>query len=218
MSRLFDPDAPLMRFLSRVADLMILNILWIILCIPVVTAGAATTALYRVCLNIAAQTDASVIREFFRTFRREFKPATLVWLVLLIPTALCAVNLWLLLSGRLPGSAVMPFICLLPLLLLIFLYAYVFAYVAMFRDGVLRTLRNALLLSIANLPRTILMAVLNLLPVILFLTVPEVFFRMLIVWLLVGFALAAYLNSRMLWKIFKKIAPGLSTGAAGIEE
>ena len=65
MSRLFDPDAPLMRFLSRVADLMILNILWIFLCIPVVTAGAATTALYRVCLNIAAQTDASVIRDFF---------------------------------------------------------------------------------------------------------------------------------------------------------
>ena len=218
MSRLFDPDAPLMRFLSRVADLMILNILWIFLCIPVVTAGAATTALYRVCLNIAAQADASVIRDFFRTFRREFKPATLVWLVLLIPTALCAVNLWLLLSGVLPGSAVMPFICLLPLLLLIFVYAYVFAYVAMFRDGVLRTIRNALLLSIANLPRTVLMAVLNLLPVILFLIVPEVFFRVLIVWLLIGFALAAYLDSRMLWKVFKKVAPELDTGAADMEE
>ena len=118
----------------------------------------------------------------------------------------------------LPGSAVMPFICLLPLLLLIFVYAYVFAYVAMFRDGVLQTIRNALLLSIANLPRTVLMAVLNLLPVILFLVVPEVFFRVLIVWLLIGFALAAYLDSRMLWKVFKKVAPELDTGAADMEE
>lgn len=207
MNRLFNLDSPIMQFLSRVADLVILNLLWLVLCVPIITAGAATTALYRVCLDMAAESDSGIVSTFFRTFKREFKPATLTWLVLLVPTILCALNIWLLLSGALNASIIMPAICLLPLLILVFVYAYVFGYIALFENGVWQTLRNALLLSIANLPRTLLMSLLNLIPVIWLLIHPVSFLRVGIIWILIGFALTAYVNARILRKVFTKFSP-----------
>ena len=181
MNRLFNPDAPVMQFLSRIADLVILNLVWLALCVPVVTIGAATTALYR---------------------------------VLLMPSALCAVNLWLLLGGALGASALMVLVCVLPLALLVFVFAYVFAYIATFENTIWQTLRNVLLLSIANLPRTLLMSILNLLPVILLLLTPATFLRLSIVWILIGFSLTAYLDAQILWRIVKKISPELAEGAS----
>lgn len=207
MNRFFNPDAPVMQFLSRMADLIMLNVLWLVLCIPVVTIGAATTALYRVCLNMCAGTDGSLFRDFFRAFRSNFKPATLTWLILLVPLALCYVNLWLLLNGALGTSIWMAGICLLPLLAVLFLLAYVFAYIAAFENTVPMTLRNALLLSLANAPKTILMVALNLLPLIMFFFVTEFFLRTSIFWILIGFALVMYLDARLIWGIFKRIAP-----------
>lgn len=214
MNRLFNPDAPVMQFLSRIADLVILNLVWLALCVPVVTIGAATTALYRVLLNMAAGTDGALMKDFFRAFRSNFKPATLTWLILLVPSALCAVNLWLLLGGALGASALMVLVCVLPLALLVFVFAYVFAYIATFENTIWQTLRNVLLLSIANLPRTLLMSILNLLPVILFLLTPATFLRLSIVWILIGFSLTAYLDAQILWRIFKKISPELAEGAS----
>ena len=57
MKALFNADSPLMRFLSRVADIMLLNALWLLCCVPIVTAGAATTAMYHVTLKLAAGAD-----------------------------------------------------------------------------------------------------------------------------------------------------------------
>lgn len=98
-------------------------------------------------------------------------------------------------------------ICLLPLLAVLFLLAYVFAYIAAFENTVPMTLRNALLLSLANAPKTILMVALNLLPLIMFFFVTEFFLRTSIFWILIGFALVMYLDARLIWGIFKRIAP-----------
>lgn len=214
MNRLFNPDSPIMQFLSRVADIIILNILWLVLCIPIVTIGAATTALYRVCLNMIAGTDSSILRDFFRAFRSNFKPATLTWLILLVPLALCAVNLWLLLSGALGASTLMTVACILPLIVLLCMFAYVFAYIATFENTIRMTLQNVLLLSLANAPKTLLMVVMNLLPLILFFFATEFFLRTSIFWILGGFALVMYLDARILWGIFKKLAPELDPAIA----
>lgn len=213
MNRLFNPDSPIMQFLSRVADIIILNVLWLVLCIPIVTIGAATTALYRVCLNMIAGTDSSILRDFFRAFRSNFKPATLTWLILLVPLALCAVNLWLLLSGALGASTLMTIACILPLIVLLCMFAYVFAYIATFENTIRMTLQNVLLLSLANVPKTLLMVVMNLLPLILFFAT-EFFLRTSIFWILGGFALVMYLDARILWGIFKKLAPELDPAIA----
>ena len=80
MNWLFDMDKPLMRGLSVVTDLIILNILTFICCLPVFTAGAAFTALYTIVIRIIRNEDGSVVKDYFRAFRSNFKKATLLWL------------------------------------------------------------------------------------------------------------------------------------------
>ena len=85
--RIFRYNSPLMTFLSRMADLMILNILYIVCCLPVLTAGAATTALYSCVMNLDEPDEQPVFRRFFRVFFKDFGRSTAlfgVWLVLMV--------------------------------------------------------------------------------------------------------------------------------------
>ncbi len=197
-----------MQFLSRIADLIILNLLWLLCCVPVVTVGAATAALYRATLNMATDTDkSSLIRGFFADFSANWKQATTVWLIMLIPTVVIVANIGLLLFGSLGNSFVMQVACLLPTVILLCIYAYIFAYVAQFEDKALVSIKNSLLLSISNFPKTLLMICVNLWPIgLLFLTmdvigwiVPYCFF--------VGGSLPAFLNSKMLMRTFRAVMP-----------
>ena len=71
---LFSYNSPVMRFLERVFDLVVLNLLTLVLCIPIVTAGAAITALYKTLFDIRQQKGRTLIT-FWQTFRAEFRPA-----------------------------------------------------------------------------------------------------------------------------------------------
>ena len=80
--KLFDDDSPLGRFLGRTIDLCVLNLLWLLLCLPVVTAGAATCALHWAIIQMR-QERPGLYRGFFHAFRRDFWQATALWLMLL---------------------------------------------------------------------------------------------------------------------------------------
>ena len=73
MSSFFNMDSPIMRFLSRICDLMILNILCIICCLPVVTAGASITALYTITLKMVRGEESYIFKGFLKAFKENFK-------------------------------------------------------------------------------------------------------------------------------------------------
>lgn len=68
MGKIFDMDSPVMRVLNRVGDLLILNVLMIVCCIPVITAGAAFTAMHYVLLKIVRGEEGYLIRGFLSPF------------------------------------------------------------------------------------------------------------------------------------------------------
>lgn len=80
---LFSQDSLFYRFMSAVWDLIVLNVLWIITCIPVVTVGAATTALYAVVFSYVDKNDGNIVRNFFKEFIRNMKKATILWMIVL---------------------------------------------------------------------------------------------------------------------------------------
>lgn len=87
MGNLFNPDALLWRWCSRILDVMILSLFWLFCSLPVVTVGAASTALYDAAVHGIRRDEAGVYARFFRTFRRELKtavPAALLWGAVLI--------------------------------------------------------------------------------------------------------------------------------------
>ena len=88
MGKLFDLDSPLMRVLSKMADLMILNLLMIVLCLPIVTAGAAFTAMHYVLLKMVRDEDSYLLKSFFKSFKLNFRQATIIWAIMLGITVL----------------------------------------------------------------------------------------------------------------------------------
>lgn len=204
--KLLDPDSPIMSFLARVADLVILNVLWLLCCLPVVTAGASTTAMYHVVRHLQEESISSVTRDFFRSFKSDFRQATPVYLLLLIPTAAVVMNAWIL-SAQ--SSDVVPVyvraIWMVSALMLTFVVSFVYPVMAYFDDTAWKTLRTAAVLAVAKLPRTVLISAINLLPIIMpFVSLPF-FLRVSIFWLLIGGSLTAYLNMLILRPVFKKI-------------
>ena len=87
MSKIFDLDSPFMRVLNRVADLMILNFLMIICCIPIITIGAACTGMHYVLLKIVRGEEGYLVRGFFKSFKQNFRQATILWLIMLLVIA-----------------------------------------------------------------------------------------------------------------------------------
>ena len=69
MGGFFSLDSKFMQVMSRVADLIILNVIYLVTCLPVVTIGAASTALYTVCFRLGTAREGSLVKGYFRAFR-----------------------------------------------------------------------------------------------------------------------------------------------------
>lgn len=151
MKWFFDMDNPVMRTLSLAADLIVLNLLAALCSLPLITAGAALTALFSQCILLVRGEESSVTRGFFRAFRANFKTATQLWLLFLAAGLL----LWL---DALAAAATLPVlrvgVAALSLLLLAVLL-FTFGLLARYENTVRGTLKNALSLSVAFFPRTL---------------------------------------------------------------
>lgn len=217
MQKLFHYNSPFIKWINRMGKLVILNILWLICCIPVITIGASTVSMYRVAIELAQKNnEVSVSNRFFRSFRSDFKHATFVWLILTIPSLLVLLNLGILATGGFGTSVITSIICLIPIPPLLFIHAYVFAYIATFEDKPLRAITNTLIISVSNLPKTLLMVVLNMLPLALYLFATEIFLRLIFVWLLFAFAFIAYLNSKLILRAFNPYMKQNDSGSSDI--
>ena len=73
MNKLLDPESPIMQFITKIAHSAYLNVLWFVCCLPIVTAGASTTALFYVTLKMAKNEEGNITKSFFRAFRENFR-------------------------------------------------------------------------------------------------------------------------------------------------
>ncbi len=164
MFSLFRYDGPLMRFLTGIFDLLVLNILWLIGCIPIVTIGASTTAMYSVVLKLIRGEDYTVFLPFVRSFRENLKQATIIWLIFLAAFALLGANLFLCFFGILGGTVLKLIVLIISGLLaipVVFVFLYVLPLQARFYNSIKQTIQNALIISLTHLPATILMVILD---------------------------------------------------------
>ena len=83
MRNLFNFDGPVLQFIHKIVYSVYLNILWFLCCIPIVTVGASTTALFYVTLKMSKNEEGNITKAFFHSFRENLKQGTLIWLILL---------------------------------------------------------------------------------------------------------------------------------------
>lgn len=209
MSRAFNFEGPVFTFLSRLADLFWLNLLFIVCCIPVITIGAATTALYYVTLKMAKDEEGYITRSYFKSFKENFKQATVIWIGFLVVGMIMITDLRIVNSGNTAeilgspalGNVIMVAVFLMGIVILM-VGTYIFPILAQFDNTIKNTAKNAFLISIRHLPYTIAMLVITAIPVVLIWFFPALFILVLIM-----FSATAYFNSKLFNKIFVLYMP-----------
>lgn len=208
MNRFFNMDNKFFVFMGRIADLIILNLLCLICCIPIVTAGASITAMYYVTMKMVRNEESYIVKSFFKSFRQNFKQATIIHIIMLI-TALMLyfdINIVKNIEGSLSNILTCIFFAFSFLYALILLYIYPLQ--AKFYNSIKNTFSNSLLMAVRHLPYTFLMLIICLIPLaILFVTDIRIQSTLIMLFFLMGFAVIAYCNSKFLVKIFDHYVP-----------
>ncbi len=202
MNNLFQPNSWPIRFLTRVCDLIILNVLTLIFCATVVCSGAAITALYSVTLRMMRKEDGFIVKGFFRAFRSNFIPSVPATILLFVDVLLFAVLYHALYAEVLVFSPNIFVLLSIAAVFLTVLLSYLFPLLARYDNTFLRQLGNAGRLALANLPVSCLLLAVNLLPLLVSLFFPAVCGGMVGFMGLIGAAAGAYVNSFYLNRIF----------------
>lgn len=208
MDRIFNMDNKFFTFMGRVADLILLNIIFLLSCIPIVTIGASITAMYYVTLKMARNEDSYIFRSFVKSFKQNFKQSTIIWLILLAVGALLFVDFNIMEQAGSEGVFKAVYLGLY-LLLLFFgmVFAYIFPLLSRFDNTVKNTFLNALKMAIAHFPYTVLILAITYVPMFLTLNYGVVLVYGAFVWIAAGFAVTSFLNAKIFTKIFARYIP-----------
>ena len=150
-------DNPVFRAIGKILEVLGVSLLWLLLCIPVVTAGASTTALYYTVNKTIKNNRGYAIRGFFSAFLENFKQSTIVWLFFLVWFILLGVDCYLMYSYALLGEPMGKFrIAVYVLAVLVVAWSlYVFPYIARFDNTTKEVFKNTFMIAVANASTTI---------------------------------------------------------------
>lgn len=180
--------------LSKLGDMFILNFIYVLSCIPIITIGASTTALYYTTLKMAENNESYVWRDYWKAFKSNLKQATVIWLIVFAGWAVVALDF--LIAGGLSmqlGTVVA--------------IGVVFPLLARFDNTVVRTMKNAVMIAIRHLPSTILIALIHAAPLLVAFVSIEAFLKGFIVIMLFAASPLAYLESKLFVKVFRRYYP-----------
>ena len=152
MAGFFNTENKLWSAVNSAVDAILLNIMWLISCVPVITIGAATTAYYYTTHKVIRNQRSGIWKEYWSSFKGNFKQATKTWLIFLAVFAMFYLDINIcaqyLKAGEKIGTMMYLFYGLLAIALIWFVF--VFAYMARFEDTMKTTLKNAAVMAFTN--------------------------------------------------------------------
>ena len=203
MGRFFDLDSPLMSALNKLADLIILNILVIICSLPVFTIGASMTALHYVVLKMVRNEEGYIIKSFFKSFKQNFRQATIIWLILLVLIGVLIGDFLILRFSAVALPQWLHIVILAIAIILLFATVHLFPVLSRFENTILNTYRYSFFMGILALPKTVVMMVCWIIPLVVMIFAPQI---MPVVFVL-GISGPAFLNAMLYNKTFKRFEP-----------
>lgn len=197
MQELFGVNSSFYRFMWKTMQILWLNIIWIICCIPVFTIGAANTALYYTSMKLSKNEESYITKDFFHSFRQNFRQATIIWLILMSIGLVLFINVfyyWVLYDNT--------NILLVLFGILIFFYFIIFTYIfpalAKFENSIINTFHFSAIMSIRKIGWTLLLIFVEVAVIVLSIALHFIPF-------LIGAGLIAYFQSFIFEYIFADI-------------
>lgn len=199
--KIFNLESPFMQWMNKATDFLILNLLFLLACLPVFTIGPAISALYTVTFKKLAKEDLPIVKSFWQAFKVNFKMGTLSWLTFLLLFGVVNLDFNLIQQGTIFGKPIFLVLLLLVDVLLLIGLLYCFPYIAKFENSLKKTLVNAIVMGIAHFPSTLLLVLL--LGIFLFVLG---YFSLLgrIFIFFFGFSGLAYFSGKIFNKIFSR--------------
>ncbi|MCI8581684.1 MAG: DUF624 domain-containing protein [Dorea sp.] len=191
-------DNIFVRVLTRIFDFILLNVLWLVCSLPVVTIGASTTALYAVMMKVAANEEGYILRGFLDAFRSNLKQSTAVWLILLAVGTVIGIDFMIV--RRMPGKLAEVGTVLLGAASFIYMVEVIFVFplIARFENSTFQMMKNAILIPAVRFPfMALIMLVTGACLVLTFLNTTTILAGA-VIWSLVGVSLLTYANSFLL--------------------
>lgn len=195
--KFFNPDSKFFQLMTSFGEMMLLNLCYILGCLPVITVGAANTAMYTILgRRLREENRQGIVGPFFKAWWSNLKLGCLFWLAqVFVTTAL----------GMLLFMRVMPVFLKVTAGILLVLesltFPLLYSQLARFRNRPMAYIQNAVILVITKLKWVLLNLLLFLSPVVLFLLFPVDFLQYGFIWLLFAFSLLFFLSAELMQKI-----------------
>lgn len=218
MNNLFNPNSPLMRGLSCIGNLLALSCLWVVFSIPVLTVGPATAALYCVIQKMVRGETPSILRSFWKSFRENLKQGVALTLIFGAAAALMYYDYLFSYVVEASLGKILRIVFMVLAAVWLILVCYTFPLQAQFQNSIKNTLKNALLLSLIHLGKTVQLVLLHLIPAAVCLALPELFTRLLPLWLFGAPSLIAYFATLRMNKVWTPLLEQAQGGTVPAEE
>lgn len=168
--------------MEKVADLIVINLLFILCSLPIVTIGASATAMHYT-LRRWREGQGSIAKDFFKSFRMNFRQATILWLVFLLLGAVLALNFWMVSSWTGPMYRTAMVMLIVFGAVLLAWVGVVFPFLARFDNSTFQIGKNALLIAMISPGKSLAAIAMNILPVALAAVLPGIFLILSVLWL-----------------------------------
>lgn len=208
MGRLLNMDNPVMRFLSRTFDVMMLNIFFIICSLPIFTIGASLSALHYCCLKMKEPDEGYVWKNFFKSFKVNFKQGIPLWLMMFVLGLVLFMEHRV--ASQMTGASIKAVRIMIytAAVLWYMVLAWMFALQSRFVNSIGQTIKNALLLTIAKAPRSIAMVLIMIAEIVIVLRSPAIVQSYAILWIIMfGFAVQVLINTQLQYPVIKELMP-----------
>lgn len=194
------------RFFTKMADLVILNFLFLLGCIPIITMGTSCAALYAVALKMCRGTETYILKDFLAAYRQNLKQGIILHLIFSICFIIIAIDFYVM-WNILEFSFFLKwmFALLIIFSILIFIASmYIYPLLAQFNNTIKGHMRSAIVLSVKHFPYTIMFVLVTALPIVAFLMLKHALEWGILLFLFIGFAGITYLFSHFFVIIFRE--------------
>lgn len=199
--KLFDLDSKFMQYANKFADLMGLNLLTLLCCLPIVTIGASITAMHHVLLAIYRNEESYITRSFFKSFKENFKQATIIWLIYLGVLLALIADFYVIYKMDLEINAFFKYGLGFVAVLFAFSFMWVFVLQSRYENKITVTIRNSIVVGGSHFLYSVMMLILSAMPLVLLLVwemaVPLVF--------LYGFTIPGILHTMLYSRVFDRM-------------
>ena len=219
MKSILSYDSPLMTMMRGVGNTMLINILFLVSCLPVVTIGAAWTALFAASRVLIE--DGPCIKTYCKSFITSLKRATLAWLIFLpciLLSVMAAIMVWRLRMAGMPLGQMSLVVSVVAVVLVLSIVTMTFLFYSRFECTLAQLLKNGIYMTIGYLVRSVIIALVCWLPFIALFLHTDTFMRGLVVCLLLYFGVAGSLSAWLMKGPLNKLVETFYASEAGNEE